>query len=162
MTIAKLKETCEICGVPVTPHIEPFIGTAGHLNAQGHTICDFCYKLRPYERCVLFSDGSEMPRHKYPPERTVTNFMEKAESVDATLAERGKRYGEFKEHAKITQSLKYTMYQQPGWEKLSDDKKEALEMIAHKIGRILNGDPEYKDSWHDIGGYAKLAEDRCV
>lgn len=34
-------------------------------------------------------------------------------------------------------------------------------MIAHKIGRILNGDPNYRDSWDDIAGYAKLAADRC-
>lgn len=33
--------------------------------------------------------------------------------------------------------------------------------IADKIARILNGDPEYRDNWHDIAGYAKLAEDRC-
>ena len=32
-------------------------------------------------------------------------------------------------------------------------------MILHKIGRILNGDPNYADSWHDIAGYAKLVED---
>jgi len=42
--------------------------------------------------------------------------------------------------------------------KTSDDKKEALEMTAHKIGRILNGDAEYKDSWHDIIGYIRLVE----
>jgi hypothetical protein len=44
----------------------------------------------------------------------------------------------------------------PNWEKLSLDKKEALEMIQHKVGRILNGDPEYHDSWYDIEGYARL------
>lgn len=33
-------------------------------------------------------------------------------------------------------------------------------MIAHKIGRILNGDPNYADSWIDIAGYAKLVADR--
>jgi len=42
--------------------------------------------------------------------------------------------------------------------KLSDDKKEALEMTAHKIGRILNGDAEYKDSWLNIIGYIRLVE----
>ena len=51
------------------------------------------------------------------------------------------------------------MIDSPNWETLSDDKKEALEMTALKIGRILNGDPEYADSWHDIAGYAKLVED---
>jgi len=33
-------------------------------------------------------------------------------------------------------------------------------MICHKISRIVNGDPNYKDSWHDIIGYAKLIEDK--
>ena len=51
------------------------------------------------------------------------------------------------------------MIDSPNWAALSDDKKEALGMIAHKIARILNGDPEYGDSWHDIAGYAKLVED---
>jgi hypothetical protein len=48
-----------------------------------------------------------------------------------------------------------------GWGRLTPDKRQALTVIADKIARILNGDPEYKDNWHDIGGYAKLAEDRC-
>ena len=29
-------------------------------------------------------------------------------------------------------------------------------MIAHKMGRIVNGDPYYDDSWVDIVGYAQL------
>jgi hypothetical protein len=33
-------------------------------------------------------------------------------------------------------------------------------MIAHMLGRILNGDPDYADSWHDIAGYAQLVADR--
>lgn len=78
-----------------------------------------------------------------------------------TLAERGSRYGNFTQHADITQELKQVMKRRIGWASLSPDKKEALEVIVHKIGRILNGDPEYKDNWHDIAGYAKLAEDRC-
>lgn len=79
-------------------------------------------------------------------------------NVDNTLEDRGKRYGDFAEHARITQSIKRAMRNSPNWEDLSDDKKEALEMAAHKIGRILNGDPEYADSWHDIIGYTRLVE----
>lgn len=33
-----------------------------------------------------------------------------------------------------------------------------FEMIAHKIARILNGDPNYADNWHDIAGYATLID----
>ena len=43
---------------------------------------------------------------------------------------------------------------------VDDDQLEALDMIAHKIARIINGDPDYADSWHDIAGYAKLVADR--
>ncbi len=82
--------------------------------------------------------------------------------IDTTLAERGARYGDFGEHARITQNVKRAMVDSPNWEALSDDKKEALEMVAHKIGRILNGDPDYHDSWHDIIGYTKLVADRLV
>jgi hypothetical protein len=84
--------------------------------------------------------------------------MEK--NVNKILAERGNRYGAFSTHAIITQNIKYQMEITPNWEtRLTKDKKEALEMIAHKIGRILNGDPEYKDSWVDIAGYATLISD---
>lgn len=78
--------------------------------------------------------------------------------ITSTLEERGKRYGEFKSHAQITQSIKLAMLASPKWNSLSPSQREALEMIAHKIGRILNGDPNYADSWHDIAGYATLVE----
>ncbi len=80
-------------------------------------------------------------------------------SIETTLQERGSRYGQFHEHARITQNLKRAMVDSPNWQGLSDDKKESLEMLAHKLGRILNGDPEYHDSWHDIIGYTKLVAD---
>jgi hypothetical protein len=48
------------------------------------------------------------------------------------------------------------------WSRLQPDQQEALEMIAHKVGRILNGDPNYHDSWHDIVGYTKLVADRLA
>lgn len=79
-------------------------------------------------------------------------------TIDTTLAERGSRYGEFTGHAKITQDLKRAMVASPKWATLRDDQKEALEMVQHKIGRILNGDPDYQDSWTDIIGYTRLVE----
>lgn len=77
-------------------------------------------------------------------------------NIQATLKERGSRYGHFDDHARITQNIKRTMQDGTNWMMLSDAQKEALEMIAHKIGRILNGDPNYADSWHDLAGYATL------
>ena len=104
--------------------------------------------------------------------------------IDATLAERGSRYGEFLGHAAITQVLKSAMrgtlledlqdekFQEDvrdsqellkvKWGALRPDTKEFLEMAQHKIGRMLNGDPEYDDNLRDIQGYAKLVLDRIV
>ena len=81
-------------------------------------------------------------------------------SIEATLTERGKRYGAFKDHANLTQQLKATIFGFNPKLRLENDQKEALEMIAHKIGRIVNGDPNYADSWVDIAGYSKLVADR--
>jgi hypothetical protein len=85
-----------------------------------------------------------------------------APDISETLAERGSRYGSFVEHARVTQAIKAAINDSPNGGKLPDDMKEALEMIAHKIGRILCGDPDYHDSWHDIIGYTKLVADRLV
>jgi hypothetical protein len=88
--------------------------------------------------------------------KSVPKVTNKAQGIEATLADRGDKYGDFKEHAQITQGLKRVMRGTPKWYELTSAQKESLEMIAHKIGRILNGDPNYKDSWVDIEGYAHL------
>lgn len=80
--------------------------------------------------------------------------------IAETLKDRGAKYGPFIDHANCTQGLKTMMMLQRGWVKLETDQREALDMIAHKIGRILCGDPNYTDSWHDIAGYATLVEER--
>ena len=83
-----------------------------------------------------------------------------SDEIKQTLAERGKRYGDFLGHAILTQNIKQTFYQTVGYERLLSDQREALDMIAHKISRILNGDPNYRDSWVDIAGYAMLVAER--
>lgn len=82
----------------------------------------------------------------------------KDDSIDAVLTERGARYGSFMDHAGITQHLKDSLYTHAAIHgvQLSASQKEALDMICHKLGRIVNGDPNYADSWVDIAGYAKL------
>jgi hypothetical protein len=80
--------------------------------------------------------------------------------LEKTLAERGAVYGRFVDHAEISQSLKRVMRAAPGWQELPDDMREALEMVQHKVARILNGNPDHVDSWHDIAGYVALVEKR--
>lgn len=84
-------------------------------------------------------------------------------SIDATLVERGKRYGDFSVHASICQSLKRVICETENYKtRLTASQKQSLDVIADKIARILSGDPNYTDNWHDIQGYAKLAEERCL
>jgi hypothetical protein len=82
--------------------------------------------------------------------------------IEQTLEERGKRYGDFSVHAAIAQGLQTVMRRGPGWGRLSDPQAQALTVIADKIARILSGDPNYADNWHDICGYATLVEQRLV
>lgn len=79
-------------------------------------------------------------------------------TIQDTLKERGDRYGAFPDHAGISQGLKDVMRTAPRYNDLSPATKEALEMIQHKVARILNGDPTYADNWHDIAGYSTLVE----
>lgn len=81
------------------------------------------------------------------------------DTTQSLIAERGERYGKFAEGAAIMQQLKQVTHATPGWSRLSDSQKEALDMITHKIGRMLNGDPNYDDNWKDIAGYATLVAD---
>jgi hypothetical protein len=79
-------------------------------------------------------------------------------SIDETLEQRGSRYGTFKGHSELSQSLSRTIRTHTilNGKTLSDVHTEALNMICHKIARIVNGDPNYDDSWRDIAGYATL------
>lgn len=84
------------------------------------------------------------------------------DSTDELLAQRQKTHGDFTINARISQSIRRAMQATgSGWWKLSDVQCEVLEMVAHKIGRILAGDHDYKDHWDDLAGYARLASERC-
>ena len=77
-------------------------------------------------------------------------------TISKTLEQRQKTHGDFATHAVISQHLKGTMSFYDGYKELTPIQMEALEMIAHKIARILNGNPDHYDHWHDIAGYATL------
>lgn len=80
--------------------------------------------------------------------------------LEQTLKERGETHGDYSMQASIAQGIKTDMINTPNWERLTSAQKESLEMFATKISRILVGNPNHKDNWHDIAGYAKLIEDR--
>lgn len=78
--------------------------------------------------------------------------------IQETLKEREGRYGDYKQVANLTRGLMANMEYSKNWNELYPYQQEALHMIASKIARILEGDFEYADSWHDISGYATLVE----
>jgi transposase len=80
--------------------------------------------------------------------------------VDTILDERATTYGSFEDVAETAQSIKDILYGTTGLPEIRSDQREALDMIASKIARIVNGDPDYVDSWLDIAGYATLVADR--
>lgn len=80
--------------------------------------------------------------------------------IAETLKLRDALYGDYGEQSVISCSLKDVMREGRNWSQLQGFQRETLEMIAVKMSRILNGDMNCYDSWHDIEGYAKLTADR--
>lgn len=106
--------------------------------------------LKAVERALNMEDKPNVPQTNRPTVSSITTLLD----------ERGKTHGEYSVHAQITQDLKDVMHKTQNWGRLNAVQKETLEMVAHKIGRVLAGNPNFKDHWMDIAGYAKLAEER--
>lgn len=89
-----------------------------------------------------------------------------SKELDQVLAERGSNYGDFSLQAKLSQDIKQVCFahlnshNEPGLKAFTPVMAESLELIIHKIARIINGNPEHVDSWRDISGYAQLVADR--
>ena len=80
--------------------------------------------------------------------------------IDGILKERGQNYGNYFDHATLTQNIKRAMRSTNQFDLLDDDMQETCDMLAHKLGRIINGDKYYLDSWDDMIGYVQLIIDR--
>ncbi len=87
---------------------------------------------------------------------------------DPLLQEREKTHGDFKINALIAQELKAVFRGMLGtaslpthYQTMSCVHREALDMIALKLSRILSGQANFKDHWDDIAGYAKLGAEAC-
>ena len=82
-------------------------------------------------------------------------------TTEEILAERGKTHGDFKRNAEISQQLKMLFDRYGKQDDLHVVHREALDVIALKISRILSGQSNFKDHWDDIAGYAKLGANIC-
>lgn len=72
----------------------------------------------------------------------------------AILEEREKTHGDFLLVSKVAQNIKVAYQWAPNEQKLY--VKEALDLIATKIARIVCGTALEPDHWEDIQGYAGL------
>ena len=79
-------------------------------------------------------------------------------NITDTISDREKKYGSFAANAYIAQGLTGIVRSSWYWYDLPVDQREAIEMIFHKIARQINGAKDYPDNFHDIAGYAMLAE----
>jgi hypothetical protein len=104
-------------------------------------------------------EGLKQGMLQYDDERDMTG---EDTDIDGTLDERAQDYGKFKDGAALMQGIKRLLADHARMHNktFADDQWEALEMIVHKIGRIVNGNPDKVDHWVDIAGYAKLIADR--
>ena len=82
--------------------------------------------------------------------------------IETTLNQRQQTHGYFPNVAMTSQSIKAAMSAYDGWDVLNETQREALTVIAQKIARILNGNPNEPDHWHDIAGYATLVEKELI
>lgn len=73
---------------------------------------------------------------------------------------RGATHGDYTRMAVTAQNIKVAMRAGTQWDSLTPEKSEALHMVATKLARIVCGDPDCKDHWDDIAGYARLVSDR--
>jgi hypothetical protein len=89
--------------------------------------------------------------------------MTTSKSTADLVASRTVTHGDFTDHARCTQHLKLTIdlevaaRHDRGQPPLSPTQRESVDMILHKIGRIVAGDASFQDHWDDIAGYARIA-----
>lgn len=89
---------------------------------------------------------------------TRKNTRTRTVTAAETVEERDDVYGGFEVVSEFSQRLSDVLRDSPNWDIMPPHQKEALEMIMHKTARIVCGDPDHRDSWHDIQGYGLLAE----
>jgi len=109
-----------------------------------------------------FGEDLEKKRAQESQKLELTGIEMYEDEVDATLDARAVDYGKFIEGAEVMQMLKRVVQAALNNrdKTLAHDQAEAMDMIIHKIGRIVNGNPDVVDHWLDIAGYAKLVADR--
>lgn len=107
------------------------------------------------------TNPEELPFIDDEPLQSLNDQYAEIETVRQTLNQRQEQYGSFEDVAMITEQMVDVM-RKGYYENLAYNQKMALYMICSKMARIVNGNPNHKDSWHDIAGYATLIDSELV
>ena len=89
--------------------------------------------------------------------------MPEAHDLTITFKQRSGTHGTFTENGRITMQMRELFRSAGNWQSLNSAQQLALDEMALKLARILStgADPKFKEHFHDLQGYAKLAEDAC-
>jgi hypothetical protein len=77
-------------------------------------------------------------------------------NIAETLDEREEEYGRYVDLSHLLESIIEAYTCSKNWVNMEPYQRVALYMDAMKTVRILNGNPDNIDSWHDKAGYAEL------
>jgi hypothetical protein len=81
-------------------------------------------------------------------------------NLQAIIDDRKGTHGDFTDVAAMAQALKKLCRHGQSFDKLTPVQVEGLDMILHKVARILSGNPNEPDHWLDVEGYARIVRER--
>jgi len=94
-----------------------------------------------------------------PPLTTTVGTTDPAQAI---IEDRNDTHGDYEVQAALSQSQKDLLRGLPGWQRLSPEQRETLDMVCVKMSRILCGNPNEPDHWLDMMGYVKLVHNQLV
>ena len=77
------------------------------------------------------------------------------------INEREGTHGSFEIVSFVASGIKSCYRAGANYDNLTIAQREALDMIAVKLSRIVCGNGKHEDHWDDIGGYAELGSRSC-
>lgn len=88
--------------------------------------------------------------------------MERHDPAQAIIEDRNNTHGDYEVQAALSQKQKDLLRSAPGWDALSAEQKETLDMVCVKMSRVLCGNANEPDHWLDMMGYVKLVHNQLT
>lgn len=80
-------------------------------------------------------------------------------NLQQIIDQRAKTHGKFEDNAVVATEVMASLAGGANFQSLTTQQFFALQNIAGKMARIVNGDANEPDHWTDIAGYATLAKE---